>query len=263
MEKVLITGVSSGIGEALAKLYLQENYVVLGTSRRPPYQLIPYENFRFHRCDLSQPDAIRELMYGPFHDALTQGVEVAFLNAGVSGNVPGRGEDFSVDELNHVISVNVLANKLLIDLLLSARYRPKICVLSASMAGVRFRGGTLPYSLSKAALSALAGVYAAENPDVLFAVLGLCNVDTHLSRQVSFSQRTAEFPELKALQSRALTTGYMVSPRQRANDIYSVINDCEHYGIKSGEFVDIRTVIGGTGMSGASHSTHHPPSTRK
>jgi len=241
--RVFITGVSSGIGEALAQLYLQKGYRVFGTSRREPYRFMSNPNFHFRPFDLSRLSDIGELFKENFADVLEHGVDVFFLNAGVSGNVPARSEEFSVEELQHVLSVNVLANKAILDLILSATHRPAACVLSASMAGVRFRAGTLPYSLSKAALSALGGVYAEENSDIFFAVLGLCNVDTGLSRQVSFSQRTADFPDLQSLQQRALSRGYMISAAQRANDIFRVIDSPDEYGVKSGIFVDMRAVL--------------------
>lgn len=241
--RVFITGVSSGIGEALAELYLQRGFTVFGASRRQPYRFMGHPNFHFRTFDLSKPSDMGELFKENFADVLEHGVDVFFLNAGVSGNVPARSEEFSLEELQHVLCVNVLANKAILDLMLTSTHRPAACVLSASMAGVRFRAGTLPYSLSKAALSALGGVYAEENPEIFFAVLGLCNVDTGLSRQVSFSQRTADFHDLQSLQQRALSPGYMISPAQRANDITRVIDSPDEYGVKSGLFVDIRTVL--------------------
>jgi benzil reductase ((S)-benzoin forming) len=243
MNKILITGVSSGIGEALADLYLAKDYAVYGIARRTPYRLARHPNFRFRSCDLSRPDEIHALFDGDFASLIDGGIDTLFLNAGVSGDVPARGEDFSSADLEHVLAVNVHANKVILDRVLASPNRPATCVVSASMAGVRFRAGTLPYSVSKAALAALAGVYAEENPGIFFAVLGLCNVNTGLSRQVSFSERTAQFPDLKALQGRALSDGYMVSPAQRAHDIFDVINAPGAYGLQSGKFADIRQLL--------------------
>ncbi|WP_085656349.1 SDR family oxidoreductase [Pseudomonas sp. B11(2017)] len=242
-KRVFITGVSSGIGEALVERLLQDGCTVFGTARREPYRFMNHPNFRFRPFDLSKTGDIGELFKGPFAEILSQGVDVLFLNAGVSGNVPARAEAFSLEDVQHVLNVNVLANKAILDLVLASPHRPATCVLSASMAGVRFRAGTLTYSLSKAALKALGGVYAQENPEIFFAVLGLCNVNTGLSRQVSFSERTAQFPELLSLQQRALVPGYMVSATQRAEDIRNVIAAPADYGVKSGEFVDMRTVL--------------------
>jgi NAD(P)-dependent dehydrogenase (short-subunit alcohol dehydrogenase family) len=241
--KVFITGVSSGIGEALADLYLRQGYEVYGTSRRAPYALLKRPGFHFRSFDLARLDRYDELFAHQLAALPDAGLDVVFLNAGVSGNVPLTGMEFALDELQHTLSVNVLANKLLLDRLLGAARRPTTVVVSASMAGVRFRAGTLTYSVSKAALAALAGVYAQEHPDVFFAVLGLCNVNTSLSRQMAFSERTTRFADLKALQGRALAEGYMISPAQRAQDVFEIVRAPSEYGLDSGVFQDIRQLL--------------------
>lgn len=243
MKRVFITGVSSGIGEALAKLYLSLDYEVYGVSRRAPRELLTHNRFFFKTFDLASSNAIHTIFTDDFEVLKTHGVDIVFLNAGQSGDVPKKGVDFSNQEIEQVYAVNVMANKSLLDFFLGQTQRPTMFVLSASMAGVRYREGTLPYSMSKAALAAMAGVYAQEFPDIFFAVLGLCNVNSSLSRQVSFSERTREFPALHALQQRALSVGYMVSPAQRAQDIVNVINNKEDFDLQSGLFVDIRTLL--------------------
>ncbi|WP_211224220.1 SDR family NAD(P)-dependent oxidoreductase [Oceanospirillum maris] len=243
MKRILITGVSSGIGEALARLYLNKGYQVYGISRRTPYLIIDNPLFTFIPFDLSRLDDYDELLEAGLARLLEEGIDMLFLNAGISGRVPNRAEEFTIRELQHVISVNVLANKLLLDLVISSAHLPNQCIVSASMAGVRYREGTLPYSLSKAALMAMSGVYAKENPGIFFAVLGLCNVNSDLSRQVSFSERTSHFKELKKLQERAVTENYMVSPEQRAKDIDKVVKSPSEYGVTSGDFIDIRSVL--------------------
>jgi len=243
MKRVFVTGVSSGIGEALAWKYLSLGYEVYGVSRRTPHSLLNEAHFHFKNFDLSHYHKTIDIFTEQFAVLLTQGAELVFLNAGISGDVPKLGVDFNCDELEQVYAVNVMANKALMDCFLGAQHKPAQFVFSASMAGVRFREGTLSYSMSKAALKALAGVYAQEHPDVFFAVMGMCNVNSSLSRQVSFSERTKDFPALHALQQRALSDGYMVSPSQRADDVYDIINNVAGYGLKTGVFADIRDLL--------------------
>lgn len=45
--RVFITGVSSGIGNALSKAYLDNGWEVFGLSRRGPEELIHHERFHF------------------------------------------------------------------------------------------------------------------------------------------------------------------------------------------------------------------------
>ena len=61
MQKVaLITGTSSGIGKALAKLLLSENYLVFGYSRT---NQIENKNFTFTKIDLSNMEEVQKLKF--------------------------------------------------------------------------------------------------------------------------------------------------------------------------------------------------------
>ena len=61
MQKVaLITGTSSGIGNALAKLLLSKNYLVFGYSRT---NQIENKNFTFTKIDLSNIEEVQKLKF--------------------------------------------------------------------------------------------------------------------------------------------------------------------------------------------------------
>jgi benzil reductase ((S)-benzoin forming) len=61
LQKVaLITGTSSGIGKALAKLLLSENYLVFGYSRK---NQIENKNFTFTKIDLSNMEEVQKLRF--------------------------------------------------------------------------------------------------------------------------------------------------------------------------------------------------------
>lgn len=243
MTRVFISGVSDGIGLALATLYLRKGWTVFGIARRYPESLIERENLIFKHCDLQNIEEVRSLFDGEFASITDRGVTTVHLNAGTSGGVPARSEEFSLDELSHTLMVNTIANKVLLDNFLALSNIPKVIVASASIAGTRFRAGMLPYSLSKAALNAMCGVYAQENPDVFFAVLGMCNVDTKLSRDIVFSPRVPEFPDHVLLQERFRSLGYAVSPEQRAEDVFNIIHKKRDELLTSGNFTDIRAVL--------------------
>lgn len=57
---VFITGVSRGIGLALAEKFLRENYTVIGASRTPPPCLV-YRNFTFLPLNLAEKREIEEV----------------------------------------------------------------------------------------------------------------------------------------------------------------------------------------------------------
>lgn len=246
MGRVFITGVSDGIGLALAALYLDKGWHVFGTARSVPHGLLDHENFHFKSCDLANPSEITDLLSDHFTVIARDGVNIVYLNAGVSGGAPRHAIDLGLADLNHTLMVNALANKLLLDMFLSLPFRPEAFIASASIAGQRFRAGMLPYSMSKAALLALLGTYAQEYPDVYFLPLGMCNVDTKLSQSIVFSDRAHVFPAHVALQQRFAMPGYSIRPDDRARDVFSIVHSDLSVRPKSGEFVEIRHLLSRT-----------------
>ncbi|MCJ8507158.1 SDR family oxidoreductase [Rhizobium lemnae] len=246
MGRVFITGVSDGIGLALAALYLEKGWDVFGTARSVPHRLLGHENFHFKSCDLGNPLEIANLLSDEFAVVARDGVNLVYLNAGISGGAPRHGIDVKLADLSHTLMVNALANKLLVDMFLSLPVRPDAFIASASIAGQRFRAGMLPYSMSKAALLALLGTYAQEYPDIFFLPLGLCNVDTNLAHSIVFSDRADAFPAHVALQQRFSVPGYVVKPDDRARDIFSVVHSDLSARLTSGEFVEIRHLLAST-----------------
>lgn len=243
MPNIFISGVSDGIGYALAQLYLDKGWTVYGISRRPPKLLTIHENFIFKACDLNELKNGVGLFEGTFHSLAREGVTALYLNAGVSGGVPLPASEVSFESIQRTLNVNTLANKVLLDAFLELPRRPELIVVSASIAGVRFRAGMLPYSMSKAALSAMCGVYAQEYPDVFFAVIGLCNVNTRLSQEIVFGPRVPEFPDHMQLQERFCSPGYAVMPDERAAQLFKLVHERHNSALKSGEYVDIRELL--------------------
>ena len=54
--KVLITGTSQGIGKAIAELFLQRGYTVIGIDRQPAG--MEHENYMHHQCDVREKDRL-------------------------------------------------------------------------------------------------------------------------------------------------------------------------------------------------------------
>ncbi|MBB6113857.1 NAD(P)-dependent dehydrogenase (short-subunit alcohol dehydrogenase family) [Rahnella inusitata] len=242
-KRVFITGVSRGLGLALACLYLDKGWTVYGTARHKPTQLAGHDRFIFKSCDLQDPEQVAALFEQEFSPVITLGVSVIHLNAGVSSNAPLHTDEYDLSQLQKAMMINVLANKLILDALFQSGFKPTLVVASASIAGIRYRAGMLSYSLSKAALNALCGVYAKENPDVFFAVLGMCNILTDLSLGIISKDSLCKFPEHLKLRERFNMPGYAVSPEKRATEIYQRVIEHECIGITSGEFIELRNIL--------------------
>lgn len=241
MKRVFITGVSTGIGHALASQYLGLGYDVVGVSRQPPEDLLANPHFHFCACDLTDIPTARPLLEQLLAQHHSHGFEVAYLNAGTFGEPPSLATQTSVEAFTAVLDINLVAVKWVLDVLLGAAQRPQTVCFSASVAGVRQRAGMLSYCVSKAALNALVKVYQLENPDVFFALLGLCNVDTLVARTILGAHE--RFTDLAGLRERAAQPGYVVSPQQRARQIVTVLQQHQAIGLVSGNFQEIRPLL--------------------
>ena len=174
MEKVFITGVSSGLGYGLAKVYLERGDIVHGCSRRAPADLIE-QGLRFVEADLSDaPNAVNALgtllgQAGHLHRVI--------LNAAKLGAIQDMRETSLVD-ISETMNINVLANKWILDLLFASGRKVKQVVAISSGASISGSRGWNGYSLSKAALNMLIKLYAGERPTTHFTSLAPGLIDT-------------------------------------------------------------------------------------
>lgn len=173
-EKVCITGVSSGLGHGLAKVYLERGAEVYGCSRREPADLVA-NGLRFASVDLTDETGgartFGELIRTAGH------FDTVILNAGKLGEIRDMA-DTPLDDLRETMEVNVWANKWLLDALFAdGRTVGHVVAISsgASQSGSRGWNG---YSLSKAALNMLVKLYAGERPETHFTAFAPGLVDT-------------------------------------------------------------------------------------
>lgn len=242
-DRIFITGVHKGIGHALAKHYLERGIHVVGISRKHPEDLRTFKNFEFFPVDLGDRSSVQRFIADNLPSLTREPLTTVYFNAGISGDIPVRAEDCSLEDLERVCMVNTYSIKLCLDGFIKLAALPEKCVFSASIAGQRFRAGMLPYSVSKAALTAMAGVYAQENPATFFIIIGLCTMDTDLSRRMLAQPNISQFPELSALAMRCEQAGYMTPPEIRAEQLAFIVGNTDRFNIKSGIFSEIRTLL--------------------
>lgn len=243
METVIITGASAGIGHALARQHLDRGFRVIGLSRTAPADLVGHPNFLFQALDLAAPEGLDGAIARAL-DALPPlaGVRFLFLNTGQYSRSLRALSDVPRDEIDYLMRVNVWGNKAVLDALLRRGVRIDTCVFSASIAGARARAGNGSYGLSKATLLMVAQLYALEHPEIFFAVLGLCLVDTRLSRGAAALPIEGDLPEIAMLRQRAAAPGYMVSASERAHSMCALLWGDYKSRIVSGQFVEMRTL---------------------
>jgi NAD(P)-dependent dehydrogenase (short-subunit alcohol dehydrogenase family) len=101
-----VTGASSGIGEAVARLLLESGRTVISLQRRPPR--LRHDRLLYHGVDLADAEATRKVAA-----EVAAGHAVRYLvnNAGV--NRPGTLEQTTVEDFDTAMAVNVRAAMIL------------------------------------------------------------------------------------------------------------------------------------------------------
>ncbi|QDU97584.1 SDR family NAD(P)-dependent oxidoreductase [Lignipirellula cremea] len=232
---VLITGVSSGIGHALADWYLNRGYRVYGLSRRQPDDLLAREHFHFASLDLNQFDAI-----APTLGRLLTGeasLDLVILNAGILGQFDDLANTPMTD-LQHTMDVNVWSNKVLLDQLFADGRNVRQVVAISSGAAVNGGRGWSGYSVSKAALNMLVMLYSREQPKTHFTSFAPGIVDTAMQEQLRSRTPDDRFPSVETLRSKQNTPD-MPTPAVAAERLAGAMARLPDL-VESGQFTDLR-----------------------
>jgi benzil reductase ((S)-benzoin forming) len=193
MKTILITGVSSGIGEALVRAYASDACAIIGIGRSCSFSAA---NFRFVPCDLSDRKAVEALQL----DLSNASELLLFNNAGMIGEISRLSEQSS-DICAVVLQVNTLAPiELTRQVAVAAGDQIPLTVVNISSgAGRRAIPSWLAYCTSKAALDMFSEVFYAEeqergrNTRVYAVAPGV--VDTGMQAQI----RSADSSHFSAL----------------------------------------------------------------
>lgn len=227
-KNILITGCSSGLGLALTNYYLKKNFKVFGISRTKPN--IDNQNFFHINFDLSQVDKIKENLTDILKEI--NEFETVFFNAGMLGKIKVL-KDLSIEELNEVYSLNVYANKELLDILMNIKVKNIIIISSgASKNGYK---GWASYSLSKAGVNMLVNLYSNEmiNTKILAVAPGV--IKTPMTDYIRFEHDETIFPSVKKLND-----GIVQTPEETAIKLDNLINKIDEF--ESGSYVDVRLI---------------------
>ncbi len=227
-KNILITGCSSGLGLALTDYYLQKNYKVFGISRKKPD--ITNTNFIHKSFDLSNISKIKEEL-STFILNIKE-IDTVFLNAGMLGKIKILSE-LSIQELNEVYSLNVYANKELLDILKNIKVKNILATSSgASKNGYKGWGA---YSLSKAGVNMLINLYSNEMPNSKLLAVAPGVIKTPMTDYIRFELDENIFPSVKKLNE-----GLVQSPEETAIKLDNLVNKIDEF--ESGSYVDIRNI---------------------
>lgn len=242
-EAIFISGVSRGLGLALACWYLGREAVVYGCSRgEPPAELREEHGDRFQWLELDLTDASG----GPERlAAWISGVKrwrLLLLNAGVLGTLADM-RDADLGEMRQTMEINLWANKWILDTFLGHAEAVEQVVAISSGASVSGSRGWNAYSLSKAALNMLVKLYAAECPETHWTAFAPGLVDTAMQETISGMPEDPRFPTLQRLQA-ARGTADMPGAAEAAERIGPLLPALPEW-LENGAFTDIRKMEAG------------------
>ena len=235
---VFITGNSSGLGYGLTEALLERDAIVWGMSRtgcalKPKYDDVLRDRVQ----DLGSLNSIDEGLDSLLSDCLR--LDLVVLNAGILGRIQ-EISNTDVHDLEHIMRVNVWANKVILDWFIERQIPVDQVVAVSSGAAVNMNYGWGGYSLSKAALNNLVTLYAQEMPDTHLTAFAPGLVDTGMQDYLCGDVDSEEFPSVQKLKD-ARGTDDMPSPREAGDTIIDLL-DTLKTDYESGAFVDIRSM---------------------
>ncbi len=235
---VFITGNSSGLGYGLTEALLERDAIVWGMSRtgcdlKPKYDDVLRDRLQ----DLGSLNSIDEGLDSLLSDCLR--LDLVILNAGILGRIQ-EISNTDVHDLEHIMRVNVWANKVILDWFIERQIPVDQVVAISSGAAVNMNYGWGGYSLSKAALNNLVTLYAQEMPDTHLTAFAPGLVDTGMQEYLCGDVDSEEFPSVQKLKD-ARGSDDMPSAREAGDQIIDLLDTLKN-DYESGAFVDIRSM---------------------
>jgi alcohol dehydrogenase/benzil reductase ((S)-benzoin forming) len=228
LKNILITGCSSGLGLALTNYYLQKGFKVYGISRNKPE--IQNQNFIHISFDLSKISDIKTSLTNILKEI--KNLDLVFLNAGMLGKIKILKE-LNIEEMQEVYSLNVYANKELLDILMNIKVE-NILVVSSGASKTGYKGWG-SYSLSKAGVNMLVNLYSNEIPNTKIIAVAPGVIKTPMTDYIRFELDENIFPSAKKLNEGSIQT-----PSETAIKIDAFVNKIDEF--ETGSFVDIRKI---------------------
>jgi NAD(P)-dependent dehydrogenase (short-subunit alcohol dehydrogenase family) len=176
MHAAIVTGVSRGLGEALAAAMLARGFAVLGVGRTPGAKL---EGRHYHHaaCDLAQPALIAASVTPALRAlAARKPASVTLVNNAAVASPTGLVGHLDAAEIESALLTNTAAPLVMADLFCRTfsddALQRRIINISSGAAQTAIAGSAV-YSMSKAALEMLTRSIAAEHTAPTFSCISL------------------------------------------------------------------------------------------
>jgi len=211
---IIITGVSSGIGRAIARAALSEGYVVQGIGRTAPSGLENNSKWRFTACDLTDLKSIDEL------DLCLGENNILINNAGTLGPIMS-GEKIDTASIDYCFRLNVTAPIRLTARFLSESTGEQQVYFTGSGAAEHPISGWSAYCASKASIHMYARVLSQEHPNIPIHVFKPGKVDTPMQETIRNTNKE-DFPAVSGFIAEH-ESGNLIKPESVAEELLRVL----------------------------------------
>jgi len=155
VKKVLITGVSYGLGQSISKLLIDSDYFVYGISRTKPLEeLVKNKNFIWFKADISELNELKEI-FEKIDD-----LDILINNVGIYSNSLFENESF--ENIENIIDTNLKGNIYVTKLSVQKLSKNSRIIFVNSIAGLNMINQESIYVATKHGLSAFANVLGSE-----------------------------------------------------------------------------------------------------
>lgn len=155
-ETAVVTGASSGIGEAIAAALLDRGLQVVTVQRTAP--LLKHRNLHFRAADLTDLASTRAIA-----EAIAAEFPVRYLVNNAGANCPNPLEKATVEELNYVTTITLGAAMVLIQSFVPGMRQAKFGrIVNVSSRAILGKSERIVYASAKAGLEGMTRVAAIE-----------------------------------------------------------------------------------------------------
>tara|TARA_A100001011_G_scaffold388418_1_gene467988 strand:+ start:4896 stop:5600 length:705 start_codon:yes stop_codon:yes gene_type:complete len=228
-KKILITGISSGLGKSLCSILSQNNNKIYSLGRSNIKN--KNKNVKYEKCNLKKISSIKFKLKKLID---TKKIDYVFLNAGILGKID-KIEKINNKNLDTIFKINVFANKEIIDFLIKNKIKTKLIIAISTGAAIKPKYGWHLYCSSKAAFKFLIESYANEHRDRKFVNIAPGLIKTKMQKQICRvnEKKISSVKKFKILNKN----NEVPSPDKVAMNIIKSISVLK---IDSGQYIDIR-----------------------
>lgn len=180
MRNLVISGGSSGIGEAIIQKFLANNYVVYNLDIKSNLNFTSYPNYNYINCNVANEESINQAMA----QINLPAIDIIIANAGkhLSANI----EDTTSEQLYELLNLNLLGAYWLIQksLPFMKQYGGSIITIGSDQSSIA-KNNSAVYGMSKAALAHLTKSTALDYAkyNIRANCIGVGTVDTPLYQE--------------------------------------------------------------------------------